>query len=182
MGIKKLGYSALEMLIVIGMISLLIPAMFALFFSNLRAQSKVLILQEVKRNGDNALGAMTTIIKQYGRSLHSAIPPLSSNEICTNDNPNFNDGRIYIKDVNGNWFSFYVSQNKIASESSQTGSVDLTNDKVSISSFALTCTRTSEFSPPLVSISFIASQSAITDRQDEKSTLNYQTKVKLRTY
>ena len=83
-------------------------------------------------------------------------------------------------DSNDNRFMFHELTGRIASESAQTDY--LTTNKVSITNFALTCQRDSQFTSPLVSISFDVAQALTTTRAEESATLPYQTKVRLRNF
>ncbi|OGK15589.1 hypothetical protein A3H80_03735 [Candidatus Roizmanbacteria bacterium RIFCSPLOWO2_02_FULL_37_19] len=179
---KLRGFTLIETMIVLSIIGLIIPVMFSLFFINLRSQTKVLILQEVKRNGDNSLNTIESLSKQFGVSFHQASPPLRTNEVCVTTGSNYSAGNIYILDESGDWFSFYLDNGRIASESGTTGVTYLTNDKVVVSSFSLTCDRPISVSPPIMSISFTVSQVGTPGRQEEEASLNYQTKIKLRSY
>lgn len=180
--LNRFGFTILEMIVVLSIIGLLLPAVFSLFFSSLRAQSKVLILQQVKSNGDNALNVIESVTRQSGVSLHSDNPPSITNQVCVNNGTTYSAGNIYVLDKNGDWFSFYLNNSAIASESGTIGVQDLTSDKVEITNFTLTCSRSSQTSPPLISISFTVSQTGSPGRQEQEATLNYQTKVKLRSY
>ena len=181
MGIKlqnDKGFTLLESLVVVGVISIIIPALFALFFAHLRAQSKIYVLQEVKKNGDAALGTIETLVKENAISVHSASPPTSGNEVCATMSSY--TGVLYFLDRNGSYFSFDQTNDKIASSSSVSSTVNLTSDKVKVSAFSLSCTRNSTYSEPLVSVSFTVTQAITATNPSETASLNYQTKMKLR--
>lgn len=182
---KKSGYTFIELMIALSILTLILPVIFGVLFVVGRQQAKVLVLQEVKRSGDYALNAIQTLTRQYGRSLHSAFPPTSANQVCVEADSSY-DGDIYIKDQSGNTMRFFEDEEKIASESakSPTGGSDetlyLTSDKVAISSLLIGCERFTSFDPPILSISFTASQKNDAAPQEESAQLNYQTKIKLR--
>jgi len=176
---KNKGFTLIESLIVVGVIAIIIPALFALFFSHLRAQSKVYLLQQVKQNGDNALNVIETLIKENTISIHSGSPPTSGNQVCTDASSTYSS-TMYFLDRSGSYFNFAVASNKIASSSSVSSTVNLTSDKVAVTSFALSCAQGSSFSDPIVSVSFTVSQANSVNRPDESATLQYQTKMKLR--
>ena len=56
------GYTLLEVVIVISIFALIVPAMFSMYFASLRAQKKVFVLRDTKRNGDNALTVIESLI------------------------------------------------------------------------------------------------------------------------
>jgi len=181
---KGRGFTFIEIMIALGVISLVMPVMFSIFFVVARQQSKVFILQEVKRNGDNALNVIQTLSRQYGRTLHSDTPATQANSICVEDDSTYSDD-IYIKDAHGDTFHFLISDSKIASLSARvatgtTETVFLTTDKVSISNFSLLCEKQTPFDPPILTISFTSSQRNPDARPDESASLNYQTKIKLK--
>jgi prepilin-type N-terminal cleavage/methylation domain-containing protein len=189
MGVKNMmrknGFTLLEVMIVLSIFALLVPAMFTMYFASLRAQRKVIVLRDAKRNGDNALTVMESLIKQNAISIHNATPPTTANEVCTVSTPTASGIPLYFKDKDGTWFSFGLTSNKIASASGTSGgstSVNLTNSRVLVTDFDLRCIYISEISPPLVSISFDVLQSGPTGRPEDVASLTYQTKVKLRSY
>ncbi len=186
MGVKthKKGYTLLEVVIVISIFALIVPAMFAMYFASLRAQKKVYVLRDTKRNGDNALTVMESLLKQNAISIHSAEPPTTANQVCTSSVPSAT-GELFFKDKDGTWFSFTQDSFKIASSSASglgSSSVNLTNTKSLVTNFTMRCSYVSEVSPPLVSISFNINQNGPTGRAEEVSSLGYQTKIKLRSY
>ncbi len=188
MGIKKSstkGFTLLEVMIVLSVMAIIIPAMFTLYFASLRAQRKVMVIRDSKRNGDNALNTIETLIKQNAVSIHIAEPPSATNQICNSTTPSSSGQQLFFKDKDGTWFSFLSSGDKIASYSaslSGNSTEYLTNTKSLISSFTLSCDYVTNISPPLVSISFTIAQNGPTGRAEEVSLMNYQTKIKLRSY
>jgi len=185
------SFTLIELVIVIGVIAISLPVIFGLFFLNLQAQSRIYILQEVKRNGDYTLNVMQDIIKNRAYAIYS--DPGLSTEVCSTKSgsgtpSNFTTSLpfpiMYFKDLDGRYFYFEVATNKIASRSAiiSPDPYLLTNEKVSVSSFDLSCMRTSVFSPPIVSVSFTVSQAGTSTRHEEKASLDYQTKIKLKSY
>lgn len=181
----KQGFTLIELIVVIGIIVITLPVTFSLFFVNFQAQTKVYILQEVKRNGDYALNVIESLIKQRAYAIYT--DQALTAEVCstksgTNTNTSYT-GALYFKDKDGKYFNFAISGNKIASYSAiiNPNPYNLTNQKVIVSGFTTSCNRTQTFSPPLVSISFKIDQASGT-RYEEVASLSYQTKIKLRSY
>ncbi len=183
--LKSKGFTFIELLIVIGVISISLPIIFGLFFINIKVESKVYRLQQVKREGDVVLGTMESVIRQYARSIHSSSDVPDTNEVCTGTNPTYS-GDLYFKDQQGNAFRFYVNGDTIASESAKTatgGSDEIfseTSTATKITNWTLSCLRTASFSPPLVTIQFTVSQNDNSSRVEEQASLYYQTTIKLR--
>ena len=149
------------------------PAGFAMFMANLRAQTKVLVLQQVKRNGDAALDTMETLVKIQGQSLEQ----IDGTQVCSTSGSSYT-GDIYFVDPDGQRFMFHALTERIASESATTAY--LTSNRVTISNFVMSCSRESQFTAPLVSISFDVQQAQTTTRAEEAASLSYQTKIRLR--
>ena len=185
MYIFKKSFTLIELLVVIGVVGVSLPILFGLFFIILQQQSKIYIIQEVKKNGDYTLNTIQSIIRQYGKELYS--DPNLTTKVCDSANSQYS-GNIYIKDKFINKFSFQLDGTKIASLSTALasggnyGNVFLTNDKVRATSFSISCNRTSLFSPPIINISFTISQANSPVRHEEKASMTYQTKIKLRSY
>jgi len=186
MGIKKSQklyktFTLIEMIVVIATISLVLPALFTIIFAILQQQIKIQRLSIIKREGDNVLNLMENTIRNYSESVHSATPPNDTNKICQSKNQ---QEAIYFKDKFNNWFRFYLNNNnnKIASQSSIVGLIDLTSSQTKIDNFTIQCYRTSLYSPPVININFTISYNTSFLRVEENASLNYQTKVKLRSY
>lgn len=179
---KKKGLTIIEMVVVIGVIGISIPAIFSLFFTMLRAQAKTYVLQEVKRNGDNAINIMETLIRQRAIGIYSDQGLTPGNEVCLTANTSANNP-LYFKDKDGAVF-YFMSENSPKQIASRTASLAyyLTNQKASVeNSFSMACYRKNTFSPPIVRIDFdITSYSPTSTRQEENAKIHYTTQVKLR--
>ena len=183
MGIRKfLSFTLIEIVVVIGVIGLVLPALFAIVFTILQQQTKIIRLQEVKKQGDFVLGTIKTEIKNSVISIHSNQPLTDLNKVCQTTSV---EEAAYFKDRNSNWFRFYVPSGatKIASESAS-GSSDLTNNKVLIDNFRINCYKPGDYSPAIVDIKYKICYNNGTvcssSRPEENVTLTYQTKIKLR--
>lgn len=182
---RKNGFTLIELMVVMGIIAFTLPVMFALFFQTLQSQAKVLILQEVKRNGDTTLDIIEDLVKSRAYAIYS--DEGLTTEVCstkTSSTTNTESSSVYFQDSGGNEFHFALDGTKIASYSAvlDPNPYDLTNDKVVVTGFQISCNRTSTLSPPIVSISFSVSNIAENTRQEQLATLDYRTKIKLRSY
>lgn len=164
------------MVVVIGVISVVLPALFAILFTVLQQQLKIYALQEMKRQGDNALVAIETTIKNNAVGIY-ADEAFATAKCTTTGSYYQTAGRFIIKDRNGKWFEYVDDLGHLASNSAAPR-MRLTTDKVTISNFSISCNKgqTSPYISPLITISFdIRHNSNI-------YTMHYQTKIKLRSY
>lgn len=177
---KKNSFTFIELLVVIGIFSLILPITFTLYFLIFYQQAKILALQEVKKQGDFALNSIRFTIQQYAEKIYQ--DQNCTQEVCNDSNSSSNLGQsICLKDRQQAIFRFYLDNSKIASLSSRLSQpFYLTNSNVVITDLNFSCQRKSIFSSPIVSISFkVTKPSSFTQ---ESASLNYQTKIKLRTY
>lgn len=186
MGIKK-GFTLIETIVVIAVIGLTIPAIFAIIFGLVRQQAKINRLSEVKRQGDYVLNNIAVLIRNNALSVHSASPATDANEKCSIDGSTYNsNSSLYFLDKNGHWFGFRLTTNKISSVSVDLATpVDLTTTKVIISGLNIGCGKTTLYSPATVSLSFdicynTGAGICTSTHPEETATLHYQTKIKLR--
>lgn len=187
---RRSGFTFIEMALVVAIVGLVIPVIFSIVYVILRQQVKVYRLSEVKRQGDFTLSTMENTIRNYAKTTHSGVPD-DTNEICGGNgssgaNPYFKD-RIDLS----SYFTYALSSGKIASTSSVSGAnSDLTTDTVIVQLIGSTpligCTRSSIYSTPVISINFSVcyniSGSCTSSRPEESATLNYSTKVKMKSY
>ncbi|MGB4966138.1 MAG: type II secretion system protein [Microgenomates group bacterium] len=181
----KYGFTLIELIVSLGVLALTLPVVFSLFLINLQSRTKILILQQVKRNGDDALASIEQLVHTRASALYS--DAALTTEVCSTTSGTTtptSSNTVYMKDSSGNRFYFYLSNGQIASDSAviSPNPLYLTNTKVVVSNFSLSCERTSSFSPPLVSIGFQVSQFGSPATREGKATLYYQTKTKLQNY
>lgn len=175
---RKKAFTLIEVMVVITVIGLVVPTLFYMIFSILLQQVKIYRLSEVKRQGDFALTVMLGTIRNSGVSIYDST---NSTEICK-DAGDTGDAD-YFHDAYDNWFRFYINNNKISSGSAVPGATtDLTRSNVVISNFTMTCNRTATFSAPIVEVKFTITAGDGSSRAEEKASLTYQTRVKLRNY
>lgn len=182
---KKKGFTLIEMIVVVAIISIIIPTVFAIMFVLVRQQVKVNRLNIVKQEGDYALNIIGNLIRNNATTIHSASPTQDSNIICDVVGKSTAGTAIYFDDQYGAWFGFSQSSGKISSSSSVLASaVDLTSAKTLISNFSVSCERKQTFAPSIVYISYDIcyniSSSCATNRPEESAQLHYQTEINLR--
>lgn len=191
----KNGFTLIETIVVIVIIGLVMPAIFAIIFGLVREQTKIYRLSQVKREGDNILNIISTLSKNDAQSIHSDDPPTDLNEICKivekyppDGSPNIDS--LIFKDKLDNWFSILWSNtdNKISFYSSvTTTTVDLNSNSVIIDNFSIGCDRNSVYSPAIVPLTFdicykTSSGDCSSPTPEETARLHYQTKIKLRNF
>jgi len=183
---NKKGFSFIELVVVMGVIGVSLPVLFAIFFGVANQQVKIQRLSEVKRQGDYVLNVMETIIRSEAKNIFQTYSaPTFSNERCAATGSSYQSSsgtNFYFKDKSGNEFRFYILSDKIASESSKlTSTRELTTSNVRISDFVISCTRNNIGTPALVTIAFGVDYNTASTRVEETTAvLHYQTSIKLR--
>jgi len=186
------SFTLIETIIVVGITGMVMPLIFSIVFIILQEQSKIIRLQEVKKQGDFIMSSMKTTIKNYGSTIYSEAA--MTNEMCATQGSQYpalggNDGTaFYFKDRYGNRFNYYrvaiaglTNVYKISSSSAAT-TVDLSNSKVNISAFSLSCNRESIFSPPIIKLSLTVSYNTTSTRAEDVASLIYNTNIKLKSF
>ncbi|KXK07235.1 MAG: hypothetical protein UZ21_OP11001001155 [Microgenomates bacterium OLB22] len=179
------GFSLIELLVVVTAIGITLPALFGMFFINLQSQKKTLIVQTTKRDGDTALSLIEQTIRQRAVTV---VSDDGSSELCGISNSTEDLGSdVTFRDSAGDRFSYSldsidIDSIKIASDSSTGVDQDLTSPLTSVTSLNFSCSRTSDFSNPVITISFDIKQSGTPARQEEQNAFTYTTSVQLRNY
>jgi len=187
------AFTLIEMLIVIGIIGLILPVFFNTFFIFLRQQAKIYALSQIKREGDFILNTLTNTIRNYAVSIHSSIPPNENNKINCPQLGTLSILNNYFLDKYGNYFRFCRSStgsicdnqnNYIASYSSilSPSTIALNTNKVSITNFNLSCSQSSPFSPPVITVTFTISYGNNLSSPEETASLTYLTQIKMKSY
>ena len=180
---NKLGFTLIEMIVVVGVIALALPAVFAIIFGVVREQAKVYAIKQAKREGDFALDAIQNTIKNYASGIYS--DQALQKPVCNTSGSNYSNKLYFGSNIAANaWFEYELdSNNKIASNSSVASAItNLTTQQVSISNLTISCNRTATFSPALVAVSFDVKYNTPSTFQENQATLHYSTQIKLTNY
>lgn len=184
--IKK-GLTILELIIVIAIIAVSLPAIFGIFFIMLQSQKKIFILQKIKKNGDNVLNTMQNVIRSD--KIEGSIFSDSSltNEVCStkynsSSLSSYGPASLYFKLANSTSYLYFTKNgNQIILNNS--GAVyNLTESgNIKADVFETSCKRTDNlYSPPIITIKLTLSNLDPNAQQSEKASLNFQTTIKLR--
>lgn len=175
----KKGFTLIEMIIVVGVISFLLPTLFSIIFTLFRQQYKILALNLVKKEGDFALTQIESAIRANATGIYSdaGITP-----VCNTSGAEYDGGdgaAFYLKNQAGEWFRFQLSSGRIASNSATTNA-NLTSPRVLVTDFDISCEKTTSFTLPLVSVSYTVDVNTTSERDEDTASFPYQFKVKLR--
>lgn len=167
-------------MIVMGIIALMIPAIFTMVFAVVRQEAKVYALNTAKSQGDLVLNNMKFNIRNYALTVHSAYPATDLNRICnTSSSTPTAQNPLVLRDREGNSFYYSVTSGAIASNSSKLASpASLTNSKVQINNLSFSCNTPSQFSSPIITVSYTVDY--VSAAGQASASLPYQTKIKLR--
>jgi len=160
---KIRGFTFIEMVVVIGIMAIALPTLYAIFFLILQQQIKIVRISEVQRQGTFVVNTIESLVKKNAYSIHTGSPPSTANRVCAVTTPPVSltsSSQLYLKDKAGNSFDFTVpiGTQKISSESAVLGSnstIDLTSSKVLVvtNSFSQGCS-VSGYASPVITYSF----------------------------
>ncbi len=165
----RYGFTLIEIIVVVGVIALALPALFSVLFVVLQQQVKVTRLNEVKKEGDAVLQLVEAKIKDNAQTIWGCADNLQCDgpenpitTICTSGTPPDNAG--YVKKFNwassgpnNNWFAFLPDgENSSIQYITSSGITTITSPKVIVDflSFSVTCNKKSTYSNPTVTLSF----------------------------
>lgn len=190
--LKKSGYTLIEMMLVIALIALLMPAVFSILYVIMQQQVKIYEITETKRQGDYVMQLMKEKIMRDAASLRRDDDGIFTNvavisNICNSTGTSFTSASngqdfVFLNDQN-NPFQYVQTGNTIRFREIGTPNIDaaLNNNRVTITNFQITCAVKSTYTDPVVSFSYTATfNRAIPNPQLGTTQLRYQTKVKLR--
>ena len=175
----KRSFTLIETIVVVAVISLTLPVIFAIIFTLMRQQIKIYHLSLVKREGDYVINLMENTIRNRTVTLHSAVPADDTNIVCKDASSSYPNPYFFDKD--NQFFSYALNGIAIASASANPDA-DLTSNKTVVSGFSIDCSRNTVYSPPSVSISFTIQYNTTSTRPEEIASLHYQMRIKLRSY
>ncbi len=186
MGIKK-SFTFIEVIVVISIIGLIIPAIFSVIFGLVREQLKVYRLSVVKKQGDFILNNFSTLIKNDAKTIHSANPPSDANEQCAAANSNYTSTNgLYFLDPDNNWFGLTLSSGQISSSSASTN-VNYNSSQTIVSGMTMTCQKSGLYSAPIITLDFDICYETTTGvcsstRPEDTATLHYETTIQLQSF
>lgn len=181
--ITRNGFSIIEFVVVLAVILVLLPTVFALYFASVSSQHKAKVLVNVKQNGDNALSTIEYLLQNRAVFIYDDMASTTKRCVAQGSTHTFGPEIAFV-DKAGQKFEFSLdtidaSSQKIASSTAQ-GSVHLTGNSVTIENLTFSCSRPSEHNPPIVTIEYSVRQKNQVVRHEDTATLQYSTKIKLR--
>lgn len=161
----KRGFSLIELIIVVGLLSLIMLAISSSMLMTIVSTSRIRTTTKVKQAGNYALNQFESMIRS-AKGLNSCNSTTSTANITNQD---------------GNTTDIFLENSQIASNSGNY----LTPSNFTISTFVLTClpgdtAAMSENNTNLIKISFDLKDSQTTKRTTENPLLHFETSVNLR--
>lgn len=187
----KKSFTLIETIVVIAVIGLTLPVLFAIIFTLMRQQVKVYRLSQVKREGDYIINLMENTIRNRAVTVHSD-QPTDGNQVCQIENYPLSGtvDHLYFLDEDKQWFGYLFENNSIASKSADLDNptYPLTSSKILVdNTFSISCSRNSAYSPASILLNFDICYDTVlpncaSTRPEETTSLHYQMRVKLRNY
>jgi len=189
----KKSFTLIETIVVIAVIGLTLPVLFATILTLMRQQIKIYRLSQVKREGDYIINLMENTIRNRAVTVHSG-QPTDNNLVCQDGDYNPPSGALYFLDEDKQWFGYLFENNSIASKSADLDNLPdiltfpLTSSKILVdNTFSISCSRTSAYLPVSILLDFdicyyTGAGICTSSRPEEITSLHYQMRVKLRNY
>lgn len=184
------GFTLIETIVVIAVIGLTLPVLYAINFAIMRQQVKIYRLSQIKREGDYLINIIENTVKDRAVTIHSISPALETNIVCNKDPSEYSSlTELYFLDKGGQWFGYKYEGSKISSKSADltNPSINLISSKTLVSNFSISCAKDTIYSPASVSFAFDVCYDAgaglcTSTRPEEVNSIHYQTRIKLRNY
>ncbi len=175
---RQKGFTLVEMLIVVCIVSISVPVIVTLFSAVMRQQTQTMIVTQTRNQATAALQNIKTLIRNHAYTIHSDYPATDANAICTSQTDIQTPSRMVFRDEYEKSFYFELDSGVLASASSQLAApVPLNFAPVTITHFEITCSRPSLYAAPIVNISFLVSHA---NNNFGTTTLPFQTRLRLR--
>lgn len=166
--VARKSFTLIELIVAVGIIGLILPAVFNIFFTMIRQQLVLVSYQEMKQQGDSAQRNIKNILQNSAAYITDSAYTVTN--VCTlplTPTPTYSPN-LYIGDRDGRFIHLYQktvsSVDIIASDSADTNKTftkayNLTSEAVTISNVGFSCYRINEFTPPIVSAMFTVQKS-----------------------
>lgn len=159
--VKKHGFSLIELVVVIGLLSLLMLAISSTMLMSMISSNRIRTTTKVKQAGNYALGQIQGIVRN-AKSITSCIPDLP-------------DTSITLINQDGGTTQILTEEGRIASNSG----TYLTPDNLEATVFDISCEPTVD-NPTLIKVSFDLKSKLATERSTSNPTLHFETSINLR--
>lgn len=183
------GFTLVEIITAIGVISLILPIVFAIFFVILREQARFIVLKQVKSEGENLLYKIKNTIKNRAYRTCKRNPSngiIDCSQTCVTGD---SEDEFVFQDPEENFFRIFIDNTQVASEagtlsSGVTRRGILTTDKVKVEKIGTTPFIACEVSFPntFVNISFKISFNAQSSALDYIPSMIFKTKLRLNSF
>lgn len=161
MELKK-GTSLIELVIIIGLISLLALAMSAIMLTTITSSNRIRRLTQIKQAGDYTLNQIQTLIRN-SLNIESCDP---DNNTLSTLNPDGNISNIFLEDYN--------DTTRVASNSG----IYMTPSNLVVTNFTINCDPIDQ--PVLFKIGFDIAQLDTSGKPHENATIHFETTTNIR--
>lgn len=166
MGLMKTkAFTLIELLVSVSIIALILPALFAIFFTMMRQQVVLMAYRDMIRQGDSIASNMKNIIHTRALRVTDTTDPGTALDICpviTSPTPTGFPSLILL-DTDDSPITFFqegVAPNRVAS-SSASKTYYLSTSGVIVNNLTFTCYRVRDDTPPVVQVSYTVNKSAL---------------------
>jgi len=181
------SFTLIELIVAVGVVGLILPAIFNIFFIMIRQQLVLTAYQTIKQQGDSAQRNIKNILQS--RAAYITNSSYTATDVCPlplTPTPQFSE--LYIGDRNKGFIHLYsklVSGTiySIASDSADISKTviktyDLTSNDVTVSDMEFSCHRINDFTPAIISAKFTITKTAAL----REISLPYIFNIRLRNY
>jgi len=163
MGInKKKSFTLIEVVVSVSVIALILPSVFAIFFSIMRQQIILIAYKDMLIQGDNVQNTLRSMIKERAARVTDLTYTTDVCPLLTLPTPTLS-ASLYLLDRDGNQIRLsqeIVSPMRIAS-SSATKTYYLTSSSVLVTNLGFTCYRSNSYTQPYVQVFYTLQKSAV---------------------
>ena len=172
---KKDGYTLVELLMVISILGLILPAIFSILIIILQQQARIYELSTVKREGDNILNLLKAKIANEATGVTDENGAAQCVKLGIKYEPN-SSNNFKLKNKAS---PFFYTHDKTGLKLNN--NVFLNSNRVTISDFKIYCYKKSDFSPIMVGLSYKVTFKRTTGLPSATPpSLDYQSRILLR--
>lgn len=157
----KKSFTLVELLVSVFIVALILPPVFAIFFSMMRQQIVLYAYSDMIKQGENIHTNINHLIHERSILITDSSYAADACPLITTPTPT-PAGSLYSIDTAGNRIKLYqeiASPNRIASDSAAK-TYFLTTPSVVVSNLRFTCSKINDQTPPIVKVSYTLQKSA----------------------